>query len=330
MKKIFFFFIVFIVSFSACETDFDVNANWKETTIVYGLLDSSSDTQYVKINKAYLGQGDALMMAQFADSINYNPNNLEVKIHKLGSSDTLMTIILDTIGIMKDSLDVNANSGIFSIENNIIYKAVVPDGFLNKNHRYSITIKNLISGHKVNANTEVISNFSFKNFSSAYKFGFYNPGMIIDSLKFLSKTIQWNKSDNGIIYQLDLIFNYSENGFLKSLVWTQPLEVFSGSSMECTLEGKRFFNFLRQNLIDDNTVVREFLDLSLVMTVGTEYLNTYMQVNEPITGIVQQRPQFTNINNGLGIAIVSTPKGVMSDVDARKQKIGGEIICKVF
>ena len=36
------------------------------------------------------------------------------------------------------------------------------------------------------------------------------------------------------------------------------------------------------------------------------------------------------INNGLGIAIVSTPKGVMTDIDARKQKVGGEIICKVF
>ena len=34
--------------------------------------------------------------------------------------------------------------------------------------------------------------------------------------------------------------------------------------------------------------------------------------------------------HGLGIAIVSTPKGVMTDIDARKQKIGGEIICKVF
>ena len=34
--------------------------------------------------------------------------------------------------------------------------------------------------------------------------------------------------------------------------------------------------------------------------------------------------------NGLGIAIVSTPKGVMTDIDARKQKVGGEIICKVF
>ena len=36
------------------------------------------------------------------------------------------------------------------------------------------------------------------------------------------------------------------------------------------------------------------------------------------------------INNGLGIAIISTPKGVMTDIDARKQKVGGEIICKVF
>ena len=36
------------------------------------------------------------------------------------------------------------------------------------------------------------------------------------------------------------------------------------------------------------------------------------------------------INNGLGIAIVSTPKGVMTDIDARKNRVGGEIICKVF
>ena len=35
------------------------------------------------------------------------------------------------------------------------------------------------------------------------------------------------------------------------------------------------------------------------------------------------------IKNGLGIAIVSTPKGVMTDVEARKANVGGEIICKV-
>ena len=39
--------------FSACETDFDVNAEWEETTVVFGLLDDSKDIQYIKINKAF-------------------------------------------------------------------------------------------------------------------------------------------------------------------------------------------------------------------------------------------------------------------------------------
>ena len=41
-------------------------------------------------------------------------------------------------------------------------------------------------------------------------------------------------------------------------------------------------------------------------------------------------PLFISTTNGISLAIVSTPKGVMTDIDARKQKIGGEIICKVF
>ena len=36
------------------------------------------------------------------------------------------------------------------------------------------------------------------------------------------------------------------------------------------------------------------------------------------------------INNGLGVAIVSTPKGVMADHDARDNNVGGEILCTVF
>ena len=42
------------------------------------------------------------------------------------------------------------------------------------------------------------------------------------------------------------------------------------------------------------------MDVELLMTVGTEALNTYIKVNEPVTGISQQKPMFTNINNGLG------------------------------
>jgi ribosomal protein S8 len=49
-----------------------------------------------------------------------------------------------------------------------------------------------------------------------------------------------------------------------------------------------------------------------------------------VEGFFSSADSLPKINNGLGIAIVSTPKGVMTDMDARKQKVGGEIICKVF
>ena len=83
MKKIAIFLLLISVFFMACETDFEVNASWKEVTVVYGLLDQSQQQQYIKINKAYLGEGDALQMASVADSSNYNPEDLEVKIFKV-------------------------------------------------------------------------------------------------------------------------------------------------------------------------------------------------------------------------------------------------------
>ena len=46
---------------------------------------------------------------------------------------------------------------------------------------------------------------------------------------------------------------------------------------------------------------RKFVDIDLVMTVGSEDLKIYRTINEEITGIVQERPQFTNINNGIGL-----------------------------
>ena len=76
MKKLTFLFLLSSILFSSCETDFNVNADWQEVTVVYGLLDQNEDKQYIRINKAFLGNADAFIMASVADSINYNPNNL--------------------------------------------------------------------------------------------------------------------------------------------------------------------------------------------------------------------------------------------------------------
>ena len=54
------------------------------------------------------------------------------------------------------------------------------------------------------------------------------------------------------------------------------------------------------------------------------------RISKPGRRVFSSAQSLPKINNGLGIAIISTPKGVMTDIDARKQKVGGEIICKVF
>ena len=81
--------------FLACETDFEVNAPWKETAIIYGLLDQTVDTQRVIIFKSFLGQESAFTMAQEADSFYYSKDDLEVFLYGLDNDgDTIQEIEL--------------------------------------------------------------------------------------------------------------------------------------------------------------------------------------------------------------------------------------------
>ena len=72
------------------------------------------------------------------------------------------------------------------------------------------------------------------------------------------------------------------------------------------------------------------LEIELKYNYGSPVISTIQRISKPGRRIFSSAESLPKINNGLGIAIVSTPKGVMSDIDARKQKVGGEIICKVF
>ena len=75
---------------------------------------------------------------------------------------------------------------------------------------------------------------------------------------------------------------------------------------------------------------KPILSLELKYHSGNPVISNFERVSKPGRRIFSSADSLPKINNGLGIAIVSTPKGVMTDMDARKQKIGGEIICKVF
>ena len=79
---------------------------------------------------------------------------------------------------------------------------------------------------------------------------------------------------------------------------------------------------------EDNN--KSILTLELKYHSGNPVISAFERVSKPGRRIFSSAEGLPKINNGLGIAIISTSKGVMTDIDARKQKVGGEIICKVF
>ena len=72
------------------------------------------------------------------------------------------------------------------------------------------------------------------------------------------------------------------------------------------------------------------LHISLKYNSGNPVISSIERISKPGRRIFSSAESLPKVNNGLGIAIISTPKGVMTDIDARKQKVGGEVICKVF
>jgi|TARA_B100001989_G_C24207052_1_gene301200 small subunit ribosomal protein S8 len=78
---------------------------------------------------------------------------------------------------------------------------------------------------------------------------------------------------------------------------------------------------------DDN---KANLHIILKYNLGNPVISSIERVSKPGRRIFSSAESLPKVNNGLGIAIISTPKGVMTDIDARKQKVGGEVICKVF
>ncbi len=92
------------------------------------------------------------------------------------------------------------------------------------------------------------------------------------------------------------------------------------------LKNEGFIKDFRVNSVENKSI----LSLELKYHSGNPVISAFERVSKPGRRIFSSADSLPKINNGLGIAIISTPKGVMTDIDARKQRVGGEIICKVF
>ena len=88
--------------------------------------------------------------------------------------------------------------------------------------------------------------------------------------------------------------------------------------------------YIKDFFIEKTENNKTSLKVSLKYYEGDPVIKEIKRISKPGRRVYSRANSIPRVMNGLGLAILSTPKGVMTDSEAKKKNIGGEIICKVF
>jgi small subunit ribosomal protein S8 len=75
---------------------------------------------------------------------------------------------------------------------------------------------------------------------------------------------------------------------------------------------------------------KKFLDITLLYTDGVPQIRGIERVSKPSRRWYVRRDEIPRVLSGLGIAVISTSQGLMTDREARQRGVGGEVLCRVW
>lgn len=285
------FAVLVILHMFSCSTEVDNYADYKDITVVYGLLDSKADTNFIKITKAFLGPGNALLIAQNPDSSQYT-GKLNVKLLGVKNGGSLPEITLDTITIQNKL----AGDSIFYFPQQKLYyttAAIDPEA--------TYTLRILRGDKVVEAQTKVVKDFAIME-----------PVNRVNFASTVASAVKWKAAPNARRHEAVMVFNFMElwpgsaDTVHKTMTWnlgTVTSKNTNGSeTLEIAYQGDEFFTRLAAVIDQDAPNVKRYTGkVDIYISAGGDDLTTYIEVNAPSNSIIQEVPQFTNIENGIGI-----------------------------
>ncbi len=123
------------------------------------------------------------------------------------------------------------------------------------------------------------------------------------------------------------MFSRIRNGQMRSL---SSVDIPSSNFRQNILKILKDEGYIKDFFIEKSENNKISLKINLKYYEGNPVIKEIKRISKPGRRVYSRANSISKVMNGLGLAILSTPKGVMSDAEARKNNIGGEIICKVF
>ena len=277
-----------------CEVEFSPNAKWKETPVVYCMLDQDLDTTWVRVQKCFLGEGSIYQFGSISDSINYPQGSISVSLLAYRNGT-----LQETIPLLYTERD--HRQGDFASISQPLYYTDAP---LNERNLYKIEV------HRTSDGTLIASTDSIPLIIKDTSLALFTKPNAYDRFKFVASsggtsafTLEWNQLANARRYQPIIRFYYIEYGDTLHLDLTCSV-VTSGNSqarLNTTYSRDAFLSNIKEALKDDPAPKRLVNAVDLYLTACDEDLNVYMNEIDNTSVLDQSITSYTNIRGGVGI-----------------------------
>jgi hypothetical protein len=309
MKSFLIYLVIIFALLSSCSEDIKLNGDFKETAVVYGLLDHADSLHFIKITRAFIGPGNALEIAQIPDSSYFE--NVELTVSEyIGGVFQRTWLLQDTLVANKD-----VDGVFYAPEQKVYYFKTLPTvtssmgvpGTVQTSPNTLLTslkpgatykMKAVINGgeFEVTGETELVNGLTTSASSQNFTFKFAD-----DPAEYISTGVGVSSTGNSFIVnaQLDVFFDEYSGGTPTSKSFNWQLgenDVQPNTSTTFTALGKSFYDLVKRNATDDATIdKRTFKGISVTITGGAEDLYNYMLVNKPTSSLAQSKPTYTNL-----------------------------------
>jgi hypothetical protein len=279
---------------TSCSNELDVTAPYEENTVAYALLDKGTTTQFVKINKAFLGPDNALVYAAVPDSSEYTDAQLQAQVQEVKNGVVTATFPLqDTI--------MDHDPGIFAGPQHKLYYFTA-----NLDSSATYRLEATAKGNQVSAECGVVARMVPTGAIASQPLRLVPTG----GNGYANMNIRWNSAANGKRYDLSYRFKWDEvigaDTVAKS--FTQPLATVvadntnGGAQLDASFEGEAFFQTVAVRVGNTPGVSKRiYRGVDILWAIAGEDLHVYLQLNNPISGLVEDRPTYTNVVNGYGL-----------------------------
>ena len=295
--------LITIFSLQSCKEDIELNGDYTETAVVFGLLDQSDSIHMIKINRAFIGPGDALVFAKIPDS-NYFASVSGTVTEFINSVPGRVFTLRDTLVDNKDT-----NGAFYAPTQKLYYfetsvsSPLLASSTGNIEYKLNLSINN--GQFSVSGETKLVSSMTENISGKLIPFSFAQSNNVDFTSSIVSVTTGTSHQVNT---KLTLEFDewIGTANTTKSVIWNLgEIETEPGKTITFNALGQTFFSLIRSNLTNDPSITkRTFKSITTTVVGGSEELSKYILVNEPSSSLAQNTVSFTNLTTSDGRTVV--------------------------